>query len=314
MTESGSAVGNRQRGHGVRSAMRLRAAVLVLTLALLTAACGGGGKIPGSGPTVVTTFHPSNPITFPGGAERLVLRVSAGLGGLEPYEYTLLSVPGLSVYGDGSAVVGAGRGVRSTSEVVSLERTSVSLTRLAEVLREADRAGLFRSGLSLDSPKVFDLPTDEVEVVTGDGHHRRLSAYALDFRDNDDQLSASTLRGRSALRRLLKEVEGLTRSARHQPYEPERYALLTDPVRVDDAKPAAGVPAPWPVGDLSAARPVEPTDQRCLVVEGADARQLRQLLSDRAVTNSQTWTAGPGGGLARVVIRPLLPDQRTCDR
>lgn len=283
-------------------------------LAVLAVACGSGASTTGSGPTGGTVFDPSVPLTFPGGADRLVLRASGGLGGLMPYEYSLMAVPGLSIYGDGSAVLAGGHGVRAVTDVVSLERTSVNLTGLAGMVRAADRAGLFLPGLSLDQPNVTDLPTTEVELFTADGHHRHVSAYALDFTEHEGQLPAASQRGRAALQRFLQEVKGLTRSTQRHPYQPERYALLTDRFTSDDAKPASGVPAPWPVGDLSAARPLEPTGERCLVVDGADALRLGRLLAAGEVRNTQVWTAGLGGALVRVVIRPLLPDQRTCER
>lgn len=281
----------------------------VLAFTLAVSLVGGALTGCGDGPTALSP-PPTEPApTLPGlptGAEAVVVRIETG-GGLVPETVSLAQVPQLSIYGDGTALTLVDGDDDQPNPVPTFERSRVELEGLQEVIAEADRDDALDEGVDLDNPSVTDLSTTSVEIATGEGR-AEVSAYALGYRDVEDELPARTRRGREQLRDFIDEVEGLLGEDR-QRWEPDRYEVVvrTETV-VDDA-----LRPPWPVGDLEAAEPLDRGRYRCLVLAGPAAAELDELVDRDGITNGMEWSTR-SGDVETVVARPLLPDQAGCQR
>ena len=277
-------------------------------MALMAAGCGDGQTTlaPSSGPP--STDPAPELADWPSGPDQLVLRIERG-GGDVPEASRLTAVPGLSVYGDGTALLVADQDSQS-ERVVTPEQTDIDLGELWRRLNDAKVEGAFDPVVDRDHPNVFDAGTTSVEVVTVDGSIQ-VSAYALDW--DDDDLSLRVRRAREQLRALIDDIETMAeRGGAVEAWAPERYAVFSRPLEREQILELDAPPDRWPFGDLDAALPPESTRWRCLVVTGADAAGLQAEVDRGADLNGSSWSSA-SGQVWSVAVRPLLPDQRRCD-
>jgi hypothetical protein len=266
----------------------MRRLLPVVTAVLVLGACGGSSAA-GSGPS-----PPS------GAAGDLVVRVVTK-GGFAAESGGPARLPDLSVFADGRVI---------TEEPTTLEYPGPALPNLREfrftrvgldlVVDEARAAGL------LDDPPpdygdagITDQPTTTVSLrVEGTTH--QVDIYALGF---DGGLTAEQRENR---RRLLQfigfaghphgvGVHVLPGSTRR--YEPEALAVRAEPFHVDIETERRD----WPLGDLAGTE--------CAVVRGGDLAAV--LDAARTAREDVRWLSG--GESYRLVLRPLLPDDRSCE-
>lgn len=290
-------------------------AISLLLPAMLAAGCGrlndDGGS--GSGGT-----GGSRGIEHPTGADQLVLRVATG-GGFVPYEYTLRSLPGFSLYGDGRLLVeGPQIEIYPGPAMPNLQVSRVTEEAIQAILEEARSAGLLGADASYDFPCVTDLPTTTF-TVAAEGVTHTVSAYALGFDEGSEPVSCGDfevdVEARAQLSEFWRKLGDL-RSwlpegsiGAEEPYTPSEMRVYVQPYRSDPQLEQSAVQ--WPLdGPLGSFGDQDPnlTDIRCGVVGGAD---LQVLLPEALAANELTpWTSG--GEQHGLIFRPLLPDEHTC--
>ena len=287
----------------------VRRLVLLVALASLVAgACGDGNTISESsphGPPSTDRVVPAPDL--PAGPGEVVVRVSSG-GGMEPPP-RFAEVPVISIYGDGTALVADGG--QGAKDIARFGRSRIDIGELQQLIAEADHDGVLDEGVDRDQPNVTDLPTTVVGVVTADGR-TDVSAYGLGYDDEvESDLPDRTREARVRLRRFVEDLHDLA-GADSEPWAPDRYVVVAQPVAVGELDPDEDDPSPWPAGDLDAGTVTAAGRERCLVVTGADAVELHRLITSDQLSNSESWSSA-SGTIWEVWARPLLPDQPSCD-
>jgi hypothetical protein len=246
------------------------------------------------------------PIAHPHGQRALVLRVFTG-GGFVALSASLGAVPQFSLYGDGTVVVPATAPPSAREPAaVPLERFALSERQVQALLQRARHAGLLRRGAidygDMGSIGVSDGPTTTLTVVTG-GRTTVRAAYALQFAAGTTRLSAAQAAARRALAAF---VAHLPRGASRR-YVPYGYAVYVQPF----VGQPAGRGAVWPLAsDLARAGHGSGAGFRCLTVTAGNARTLEIAL--RRTSAGSPWRMPGGSARYALIVRPLLPDQRSC--
>jgi hypothetical protein len=229
----------------------------------------------------------------PTGAGELVFRLVEVPGLMPPGES--VRMPRLSLYGDGALVLGD----------VTPRPTSRQLTDagIRQVVQAAADAGL-TSRTDYGTAQLPDAGVAVFTVVTTTRVTTTVAAPAHDGEANTPQREARE-RLRSFLDRLadLDSWLGNDIGEESRPYAYTRLAVLALPQEADPGAPQQV----WPLGDLATVG--EPHSVgRCLVVSGAELDPVRAAAAG-AAPNTR-WRSGDR--LFQVVLRPLLPDERTC--
>jgi hypothetical protein len=258
-----------------------------------------------------TTAGAAPPIAHPRAARAVVLRVATG-GGFVPVQVNLGALPEFSLYGDGSAIVPTTE--RAPYPGPALPRLRTIMLREAGVqalLRKARSAGLLARGAidygDMGTIGVSDAPTTTV-TLNANGIHVSREAYALSIGSAGSRLTPAQQRARRALARYVSSLPG---SARSTAYVPRALAVYAMPAT--GAAPAGSRTVRWPLArDLArAGSTATGAGFRCMLVRGADARTLRAAL--RHANVASRWKATGTSGTFSLVVRPLLPDERSCD-
>lgn len=275
----------------------------LLALALLTAACRGGG----AGPT---------PVAHPAG-EALILRI-AQRGGFAPPVQALTQLPSFSLLGDGRIVVPAAVDARYPGPLLApLTERRLTEAGIQAILREALATGLFAESheyLGARS-RVMDAPDTFFELHAG-GRDVTVRVYALGI--ETDSLSAAEADAHRALLRLSQRLAMPDEWLPMGSWSDDSWHAFRAPalrLLVDDADDEAPDPAgigftfrPWP-GTLDASGGETVAGWRCMVAEGAEATTWLSALE--GATTLTRWTSGPHR--YHVLPIPLLPDQpRSC--
>ena len=290
------------------------AALAAVTLALTGcagAADGADGAAPGSGGGDVADDDVP--------ADTPVLQVEQGGGFVMP-GYDFMSVPYLTVYGDGRAIVpGPQIMIYPGPALPNLQTHDLSADDVAALLDSAREAGLLAEGLDYGQPPVADVPTTFVTLTAGgttyvhevaalgfaDGTDAGDAGEGLEPMEPADTLSADQLEARQALATFLAEASELVNEAPEGgPLELDRFAIQARPT--DDPMiggiPEGGETLPWPLGvALDGA-------SECTLVEGAEAEALAEALAD--ANQATVWDQS--GTTYAVWVRPLLPGEPGC--
>jgi hypothetical protein len=267
----------------------MRRLVILATVALSLAACGGSSRS-GRG-------HPSPPT----GASDAVVRVVTS-DGFTAESRRPARLPQLSVFGDGRVVtVGPTTLETPGAALPNLQELRVTGDALRRILQEARVAGVLDDPApDYGDPGVTDQATTTV-TVRADGATHRVSVYALGFTGRVSGVTPEQSQNRRRLQRFIERagdpgalggdvVPGSTRR-----YEPTAIAALVHP-----SDTTAGATHAWPLGDL--------TGTECTVYEGAELATVLDVA--RTAREGDAWESA--GATYSVAFRPLLPDERTC--
>lgn len=244
-----------------------------------------------------------------GDSDELILRVATGGGFVGPSS-RLAEIPEVSVYADGRVItIGPTTQEFPGPALPNLQQGQLDAAGLEQLVAAIEDTGLLDDPPpDYGDPLITDAPTTVV-TVSVNGVERTLSAYALDFEDNDDQLEPDQREARQALRALVRGFDGDDATAT---YEAESVAVFVRTNQAEDGSDDAPEPATrdWPLGDLAGAgEPYEGFDDtRCLVLTGADAQTVLTAAAD--AKEGDRWRSG--NAEYDVVFRPLLPDETSC--
>lgn len=284
---------------------RLRAAILVLAVGVLVAACG----------QQVRTSDAGSPVPETGGPADLepVLQV-AHVGGFLPVGAAFSQVPQLTVYPDGTAITHGPQILifpgPALPNLLVHELTDEQLAALQDLAADA---GLLATPPGYGDPPVADAATTVVTLRFGEDTVVH-EAHALGIGELpgsggalpglDDQAMAA----RQALIEFIEAASTLvTTSGEAEPYEPQAFAVLARAVPADEPAPDTGVEpevVPWPLPEVELAA----TTEECAVLDGQAADVLRDTLQDA----NQLTRFEQDGQVYEVFTRPLLPGEDSC--
>jgi hypothetical protein len=253
--------------------------------------------IMGCGGTSSGTSGPSPPSGAP---DEVIVRVITE-GGFAAESREPARLPDVSVFGDGRVITQGPTTLEYPGPALpNLQEFRLTSDGLAAVVDEARAAGLLD-----DSPPdygdagITDQSTTTV-ILRVDGTNAEVQVYALDF---DDGLTAEQRENRRRLQQFIgfaghahgvgvHVVPGSTRR-----YEPEVLAVRVEKF-LSDVKTEE---RHWPLGDLAG------TD--CAVFRGTELAAV--LGAADGAREDVRWFSGDDS--YRLVLRPLLPDERSCD-
>ena len=297
---------------------RLAALATVTVIALSGAACGGGAASPSTtpgGPDATLTPTPTlapDAIAHPTGATEIVLRYEVG-GGFVPIEFMANHVPQFTLYGDGRVVfvrpadegTTTADGIRTSAP---LRTTKLTETEVQGLLKFALGDGaLGRAGPSYPAVNVADAPSTTFEIHA-DGGSKTVSVGALGMDTGGVDGLIRLAFAKLADRLGDFDKGGLLRAA---VYEPAVYRGIL----FDNAMAQGQAIRQWPWKDLAAKAFTAPAEG------GFPGGRLHTLTPDQVkvlgLTPYQSGVAGglvlrqEDGSLVTVVIRPLLPDEKS---
>jgi hypothetical protein len=264
----------------------------VAVVALALSAYGGRSSSAGG----------SGPPRPPSGPDEVVVQVVTS-GGFTAESRPPADLPRVSVFGDGRVVVVGPTTLEFPGPALpNLQEFRVTDDGLARILRAARDAGLLADEFpDYGDPGVTDQAITTV-TVRAEGVIRQVEVYALGFKGRVSGVTPEQSERRRTLERFIElagdagalgddVVPGSTRR-----YHPSAVAVLARPTDATDGDMHA-----WPLGDLAG------TD--CVVLSGIDATTA--LDAARTAREGDAWHSA--GATYRVVFRPLLPDEHTCD-
>ena len=264
------------------------------TATLLAMAPPPASPIPGSSPASSTADD----------ASRVVLRMTVS-GGFVPLEVINTTLPGFSLFADGSAVYRPLPAPWPSPGVPlpPLQRAQLSAGQVDELLRFAIGPGGL--GVAEDmyyEPSVIDAPFTVFDIDVP-GMAKQVTVYALGInRDGPDADERARL-GALAARLGSFDAQAAAGKATHLgDYEPDRYRGILTPVSAGSSRAAR----PWPFVDLAPADFVGTGSTRYAELS-PDQVALVATVPNGGITDIRLQTADGFDGL--LTIRPLLPDE-----
>ncbi len=304
---------------------------LILPLALaavaVLAACGGAqepaepaatdatGATSAAAPPATSAATTAEPAitAVPSSIEAadVVLRVTVD-GGFVPVEYALRTLPTYTLYEDGSVIVpGPVPELYPGPARLPLLAGRIELSEVQAVLDRARAAGLLEEPTvpygDMGSVGISDAPTTTL-TVTADGATRTHAAYALAMDVPTNGMPAEIAKARKTLADF---IAALPQPAAMEPYVSAKLRVYIGPYSEVPDMPQP--PVTWPLDAplASAGTAADGFAYRCLPVEGDDAAALLAAL-DTANDLSPWVVSETTNATFRVLVRPLLPDERGC--
>jgi hypothetical protein len=291
--------------------MRREVAVLIVGAALL-GACAQPGDVDGSG----SGAPPDPPLAAE--PEDIVFQVTTG-GGFVDLDVHLTTMPSLTVYGDGRAlVVDPGQGW-SPGDMLPVAAGRVDDGEMDALVGAAQSSGLFDGDVpDFGTPAITDVGGTTVTFDDGHGAAVTVDAYALDEYGDDysheGNLDDAQRERRRALRGLITAAEEAVDDT--TPYQPDRLRVfdMTGHGSFSDDSPD-GSAVDWPGPDFDALfadtadADDDDFDPPCAAVQGADATAVADAAAGRAT--GTRWRDG-SGDVRALVLRPLLPGEPDC--
>jgi hypothetical protein len=245
---------------------------------------------------------------LPGGND-LVLRTET-YGGFVAPDLVLGRFPQVSVYGDGRVITeGAVPSIYPGPALPNLQVSMITSELIRQLVSDGVAAGV-RNGSELGQPGVADAPTTRVTVVTAAGKQVVTINALSEAPSNDRRLTTVQRDARTKIAAYVKKLGALANrpGAQSSNYQPTAVLVYASPW----AKPAGGPVPPaqaWP-GPALPGSDVDPaTRAGCVAVTGD---QTAKVVAAAKGANALTpWTAGSGKW--KIVFRPLLPDENSCE-
>jgi hypothetical protein len=242
--------------------------------------------------------------------DEVVLSIAES-GGFMLAEGFATRLPIVVVYGDGRVLTPHRFGPAVTLSGLDVRRVDpLDLGWLIEISLAAG-VGL---DADLGTPPAFDLPDTVFEVSTDSGI-LSTSVFALGF---DEGLPAEQIDARRRLIDLVDQLRdlpailGAERVGPEEPYEPETLAVISRPWPGDGAQadPERAWPGPALPGQPLPMNPmIGPDDLTCLTVAGAELDAILDAADGASQETPWVWE----GQRYDVWLRPLLPDESSCD-
>jgi hypothetical protein len=297
--------------------------IVVVVLAMVAGACAAApaatplatanpsasvtASIASPGPPASSTFGPDD-VTHPTGATQIVLRYDVA-GGFVPLEFSVGLVPQFTLYGDGRAIwASAGATGGSTLDGLSTGARDRTAVLTEPQVQDLLKFALLQGGLGIavgpyDATGVADAPTTAFEIHA-DGNDKTVSAYALGIGS-----SGAAAQIRASLVRLADRLSSF--GGNSAPWEPVSYrAMLLDATGVTGVKVRAW---PWPdvrQADFRADPAATGLQVRKRVLTSAEAQALGVTGFQGGIL-SGLYVRLDDGKTAQLVLRPLLPDERS---
>ena len=307
-------IGRRGR-RGTRVGAVAGALVLVLALAGCRTGEGAGGDAGAGGGDGVADHEDLPEVS--GDASTLVLQVSSG-GGFVPFGYYFSSVPTMSVYADGTAVLHGPMTMQYPGKALpNLQLAQLPDDALDRIVQAALDADLLGPAPEYGAPNVTDLPSTVVTIVVG-GETFVHSAYALGvgpgegpgsedmFGGGESGLTEEQSAVRVNLAGFVEAVNGIvTNTPTREQYRATAVGVMAYPVDTESASDGDFQPTrrPWPVPGLALA-----DAGTCALVDGDDAQVLLTDLEDA----DELTRFEQDGVVYDAWFRLLLPHEKSC--
>lgn len=238
-------------------------------------------------------------------------------GGFVAPEWTYRSLPGFSLYGDGTLILpGAQIELYPGPALPSISTRTVTEEGIQTTLEEAlgSIQGVPDEMLDMGSVGLADVPTTVITIRAGDVD-RTIKVYGLsELTERPQHMSDEEFQARSRLQQLVTKLEGLATwlpdgsLGTETSYEGSGARLFVSEYRKVDLPQE---PITWPLEeslDRFGAFANGSDMYRCGVVEGAGWAALRESASQ---ANELTpWSES--GARFSILFRPLLPGERGC--
>jgi hypothetical protein len=237
------------------------------------------------------------------------LHIATG-GGFVPWQYNVSNLPQLAI-ADGQALylgpVPAIFPGPALPNVLTRSLDDTAMTNIAKVLTDA---GLVTDTIDYGLPGITDMPSTVITFVI-DAKTYRHDAYALDFLDADQGLTAEQKAARTKLRDAIAAVMALDTVAPghvgdEKPYEAASYELwgtLFDPASVGDGPAQPITDWPHPTIDLT---PIATGSPMCIAADASVKATFAKA--------NQMSVFRQGKVLVNIAVRPVLPGEVACKR
>lgn len=260
-----------------------------------------GGGTGGGGGGAVLYEHAT-------GSEDVLVSVDLA-GWYGPLEYALRNTASFLLLGDGTAIVPAAIDLSYPGPAINpLQSSTLTEQQIQELFAAAEAAGLLGAEIDFGEPGITDQATTYLDI-TVDGTTFSQAAYALDYIDDDPNLSEASRAARAAARDFVTLAQAMVGGDSEQ-YVPtavlaHRVSSSAETSVVPELEQEARV---WPIG--TAPPPIAPTyPSSCVAIAGAEAAQLVAALV--AANELTPWLIGAEPP-TRMAFRPLLPGDPGC--
>jgi len=286
--------------------MKIRPAAASIVFLIFLMSCADAPADPGAG----------NGIDHSTDAHDVLVRI-AYEGGFVPLEWTYRSLPGFSLYGDGTLVLpGVQMELYPGPALPSISTRTVTEDGIQATLEEVLHSiqGVPDEMLDMGSVGMADVPTTVITVHAG-GVDRTIKAYGLsELTERPERMSVDEFQARRQLQDLVTKLGGLDTwlpdgsLGTESMYEGSGARLFVSEYRKVDLPQE---PISWPLGgnlDRFGDLATGSDTYRCGVIEGVDWTALRE--SATQANELTPWTES--GARFSILFRPLLPDETGC--
>jgi hypothetical protein len=231
-------------------------------------------------------------------------------GGFTPWQYAATNIPQLSI-GDGRAIyAGPEVAIFPGPALPNVLTRTIDATGLANIAKVLTDAGLVGAPIDFGLPGVTDMPSTRLVFVIGTKTYEH-DAYALDFTDADQGLTAAKKASRIKLRGAVAAITVLDKVAAghvgdEAPYEATGYELwgtVFDPASVGDGPAQPIIDWPHLTIDLT---PIPQGGPLCIA---ADASVKATFANANKMSVFRQ-----GKLLVQIAPRPVLPGETACKR
>jgi hypothetical protein len=284
----------------------MRRNILILTVALIVAACGGAGVGANGDDTDTTTTT----VPLAGPDDVYPMLTIEDVDGFIPVQFNLKRIPRYVLMSDGTLYTQAPITAQFPGPaVVPVQVGTVDQTMLDEIMAAIGTAGLDTIGDEANtaaSARVADASTTVFRYTDAEGAEHRYAIYAMGMSDidyGDDRVAAAeTLLG------LVDGAAGAVTEA--ELWTPSAVEVFVSPEGLGYDEQFANTldyPLAETFEDMSTAS--ETAGFRCTTLEGSAATDLLDTMSG---ANEATTFVTPSGDEYSLIVRPLLPGREGC--
>lgn len=233
------------------------------------------------------------------------------VGGFVPMGWDFASVPQLTIYPDGLAVVTGPTTMEYPGRFLpNLLTYQLTEDQVAALVAAAEEAGLLAEAPDYGFPPVADAGATVVTLqVDGATYVHQAEALEVLLGDalggGDSGLPEEAVAARQALGDFIAEAQAAVEAAgTPEPYQTDSYAYLATevpPLTQEDGMDVLPTVHAWPLAEPLA-------ETACTVVEGADADTLGAVLEEAR----QNDRFEQDGTQFEVHVRPMLPGDPGC--